>query len=203
MAEVFPVGFASIDLQVQDGTAFGRTIAGLVMTGRRHQPYWAGSFSTDSLSFDEWSDLTTMLGDCIENNLRVDFVHPRFALPRQYTAANWPVVGDPVLVSITNPRAIVVSGLTVGLQLKRGDRLTLMQGDLRCYRKIRSDLVVTSGIAQTLPLSPRLPPGVFAAGAVVRMQNPAIRLAIVPDSLDAVEKYSEQPVSFDVAEALL
>jgi len=204
MADPFPLaGFARIGLRIVSGIAYGRTEGGLILTGRKAAPYWAGPFTTDSLDPAVWSDLMGFLVDCVDRNLRVDFVHPRYLVPRSYTLTSWPLVTDPVLVSVTNPRTIVVSGLTVGMTLKRGDRLTLIQGELRCHRMIRADLVVASAISQSIALTPLLPTGVFAGGALVRFKNPPIRLAIVPGSFEAEEEYSQSPVTFEAEEALL
>lgn len=202
-AETFPIpGFERIGLRVVSGVVTARDRGGMIVTGRRAEPRWAGPFTTDKLSRNEWADLFALLDDCVDRNLRVDFIHPLYAVPRSYTLDTWPLAADPVLVSATDRRHIMVSGLTVGLMLKRGDRLTLMQDDLRCYRKIAVDTVVTSAIAQTLQLTPRIPSGLFAAGSIVRLKNPPIRLAIVPDSYAQDEEYSPTPVTFETEEAL-
>jgi len=202
-AEIFPIaGFERIGLRVVSGVVTARDRGGMIVTGRRSEPRWAGSFTTDKLHPAEWADLVALLDDCVDRNLRVDFIHPRYALPRFYTLDTWPLAADPLLVSVTDRRHIVVKNLTVGLVLKRGDRFTLIQDELRCYRKVAVDTVVTSAIAQTLQLTPRLPLGLFAANAVVRFKNPPIRLAIVPDSYQAEEEYSPTPITFDTEEAL-
>ncbi|HTM77010.1 MAG TPA: hypothetical protein VL133_05225, partial [Devosia sp.] len=187
-AETFPIpGFERIGLRVISGVVTARDRGGMIVTGRRAEPRWAGSFTTDKLTRDDWADLVALLDDCVDRNLRVDFIHPLFKVPRSYTLDTWPLAADPVLVAVTDRRHIVVSDLTVGLVLKRGDRLTLIQDELRCYRKIAVDTVVTSAIAQTLQLTPRIPAGLFAAGSIVRFKYPPIRLAIVPDSYQAEE----------------
>jgi hypothetical protein len=204
MAETFPVsGFKRIGLRVRSGIASTRDRGGLLITTRRAEPYWAGSFTTDELDHAAWSDLIALLDDCVDRNLRVDFVHPRHAVPRAYTPTSWPLSDDPTLVSVTHGRQIVVLGLSIGMELKRGDRLTVMQGELRCYRRLAADVTVSSGIAQALPISPRLPLGVFTPGADVRFRNPPVRLAIVPDSYPDEEIYQQSAITFETEEALV
>lgn len=202
MAEMFPVAFARILLKVSSGLAFGRDRDVLLLNARKHEPHWIGSFQTGDLSPEEYADFSAFLTDLVDTNGRVDFVHPRFAVPRTYTQASWPAAADAVLTALTDLRHIVVSGLPVSTVLKRGDRLTLIQGELRCYRSIAQDVVVSSAIAQTLRISPRLPLGVFVAGAAVRFKLPPIRLAVVPDSYEPDETSRPSPISFDVMEAL-
>lgn len=204
MAETFPLaGFERIGLRVVSGVVTRRDLGGMLITRRKFEPYWAGPFTTDKLRPAAWSDLVAFLDSCVERNLRVDFIHPRHAVPRDYTVASWPLALDPALVSVTHGREIVVSGLEVGMTLKRGDRLTLMQGELRCYRRLPADVTVASAIAQALPIGPRLPLGVFTAGAGVRFLNPPVRLAIVPDSYQDDEIYQPTAITFETEEALI
>lgn len=203
MAETFPIsGFERIGLQVVSGIKSVRTRGGLVITGRAVEPRWTGRFTTDKLDIDEWRDLAAFLTDCVDRNLRVDFIHPRHVVPAGYTLESWPVLVDPVLVSVTNRRLIIASGLTLGVVLQRGVRVSLMQSGLICHRMIAADTVVTSTVAQALPLTPRLPIGVFTADALVRFKQPPIRLAIVPDSYVLDEEFNQTPISFDTEEAL-
>lgn len=203
MAETFPVtGFSRIGVRIRSGVVTARTTGGLLVTGRRHEPHWAGPFTTGPLEPAEWSALAAFLEDCVDRNLRVDFVHPRHAVPRAYTPASWPMIGDAELEAVTDLRTIVVSGLALGLNLRRGDRLSLMQGELVCHRKMAADVVVSSITAQTLALTPRIPMGIFAAGAAVRLRNPPLRLAIVPDSSRDEEVFAQTPMTFETEEAL-
>ncbi|MBN9335621.1 hypothetical protein [Devosia sp.] len=203
MAVAFPFsGFDRIGLRIRSGIAHKRDRGGLLLTQRTVEPYWAGPFTTGKLTPAAWSNLVAFLSDCVDRNLRVDFVHPRHEVPRAYTLATWPLFADPVLVSVTHGREIVVSGLQVGMELKRGDRFTLMQGEQRCYRSLAADLVVASAISQAIPLTPRMPLGIFAAGALVRFKMPPVRLAVVADSFQDDEVYAPSSLTFEAEEAL-
>lgn len=203
MAEVFPLdGFEKIGLRIVSGVITARSRGGLVVVGRSEEARWAGTFTTDKLRSPQWHGLMAFLTDCVDRNLRVDFIHPRHVVPAGYNLGTWPVVADPSLVAVTHRRAIVVSGLTIGVVLKRGTRFSLMQGGLICHRVIAVDTVVASGVAQSLQLTPRLPIGLFSAGAIVRFKNPPVRLAIVPDSFSDEEAYAPTPITFGTEEAL-
>ncbi|MBI4046575.1 MAG: hypothetical protein HY371_07135 [Devosia nanyangense] len=134
--------------------------------------------------------------------MRVDFVHPRHRFPHAYDAASWPMAGNAELVSVPNLRTIVLRDLVEGMTLQRGDRLSIVQGDLVGHRWIAADLVVGSAISQAIPVTPRLPIGVFAAGAVVMLKDPKMRFMIVPGSWDDREVPGAASVTCEIMEAL-
>lgn len=184
------------------GVSFARSEGGLMITSRHMEPYWAGTMTTPVLSVHDRKSWLAWLEDCVDLNRRVDFVHPYYALPAGFEDATWQMVGDGGLVEVTNRRSVKVSGLYVGDFLPFGTRFTIMQGELRCYRRLAADVTVTSSISQPLPVGPRLPLGIFAAGAAVRFKNPMCRLMVVPDSWEADEDIELLPLSFDVSESL-
>jgi len=107
----------------------------------------------------------------------------------------------------TDLRSIAVAGLVVGMTLKRGDRLCLIQGsgddELVCYRWLAADVTVASTIAQALLVAPRLPIGIFAEDAIVRFKDPFCRLAVVPGTLsNALSDDYLTTLAFEVEEAL-
>ena len=203
MAETLPLpGFDKIGIRIVSGIAQRRDRGGTLITRRRNMPFWAGPITSDKLFPRDRADYVAFLDNCVSRNLRIDFVHPRFQTPAAYTLATWPLVVDPTLASVTHGHQIVVAGLQLGMQLKRGDRLTLVQGELRCCRPLSADLVVASTTAQALPLSARIPLGVFTAGALVRFRLPPIRLAVVADSYQDEEVYAPTPITAEFEEAL-
>lgn len=183
-----------------------RTEGGLIITSRRSDPYWTGPMTTRPLTGwrddNEHADFRAFLTQCVDLNMRVDFVHPRHRVPAAYTIDNFPMAGNGALVSVTDLRTIVVSGLTNGLTLRRGDRLSIIQGNLIAHRWIAAPVVVSSAISQSLPLTPRLPIGVFVAGAVVALKDPKMRVMIVPGSWNGDEVGNPTPITFEVSESL-
>ena len=198
--------FQLVGVKPDLGINHARTEGGLVVTSRRADPFWAGRMTTDNLQGsagnNQHAALRAFLSRCVDKNLRVDFIHPRHRYPSAYTAATWPMVGNGELVSLTDLRTIVVSGLTVGLVLKRGDRLSITQGELIAHRWLAADLVVASAVTQSIELTPRLPTGVFAAAATVTLKDPKMRLMIVPGSWEDDEVGEPTPIGFEVMESL-
>lgn len=202
MAETFPFFFASPPALPVSPIISDRDESGLIITVRRGEAYWAGTFATGKLSPAEYAEACAFLDYVVDNNLRVDWSHPRHRVPRSYSLATFPGTGVGTVTAIPNLRQLTVSGYPIGLILKRGDRIGLVSGELRGYRMIAQDVTVTSTTAQTIRITPRLPLGVFAAGASAVVKNPVLRLAIVPNSWKGTEQYQPTALSFDVAEAL-
>lgn len=203
----FPAyAFSGIGVQPELGVAYARSEGGLVVTSRKTDPYWRGRLTTIRLEpwgeMNRYADMLAFLSRCVDLNILVDIVHPRHRLPRAYSASTWPMTGDAELTSVTDLRHIVVADLTMGLILKRGDRISVVQGDLISHRWIAADVVVASTTAQTLELTPRLPIGVFVAGAAVVLENPPMRVRIVPGSWEADEVSEPAAISFEVEESL-
>jgi len=198
--------FSGISVHPELGVASARSEGGLIITSRKSDPYWRGRMTTVRLQpwggDNKYADMLAFLSRCVDLNLLVDIVHPRHRLPRAYSAATWPMVGNAELTNVTDLRHIVVSGLSMALLLKRGDRVSIVQDDLIAHRWIATDTTVSSILAQTLELTPRLPIGVFAAGAAVVLENPKLRVRIVPGSWDADEVSQPSAISFEVEEAL-
>lgn len=197
--------FTGLNVLPNDGKSFARSEGGLVITSSRVDPYWRGRMTTQPLGVDvpnEHADFLAWMSWAVDLNMRVDFVHPRHRLPVSYTLETWPLSGDASLHSIIDLRTIRVGGLVNGLVLKRGDRLSIVQGDIIAHRWIAADITVSSIISQEIGITPRLPIGVFAPAATVVLKDPKMRFMIVPGSWDAAEQANASPVSFDVEEAL-
>jgi hypothetical protein len=199
--------FAQLKLDPDLGIASARSEGGLIVTSRRGDPFWRGRMTTVPLEGDDGNnqhaDMRAFLSRCVDLNLSVDFIHPRHRVPSAYTLATWPMAGDGAVVSVTDLRHIVVSGLDEDLVLRRGDRLSIVQGSVVVHRWIGAGVIVTSDTSQTVELTPRLPIGLVEAAATVLLKDPIMRLRVVPDSWDATEVPDQAPISFDVDEALV
>lgn len=203
--------FVAADTLAPDkGIASARSEGGLVVTSRRGDPFWRGAITTPALPL-EGPGIERMLRPefiawlhwAEDLNMRIDFTHPRHRLPRSYTPDTWPMSGDGAIVSITDLRTIVVAGLTMGLVLKRGDRLTVRQGAVIVHRWIAVPVTVASTTTQSLTLTPRLPIGIIDPGADVVLEDPVMRFMIVPGSIVGDEVIEPSPVSFEVSEVLV
>ena len=203
MAETFPFSVRSTRLGVVSGLTYGRDRGGLIISSRNVEPYWSGTFSTAPLTREDRAEALAFLDDCVDRNLRVDFIHPLYRYPVGYNSATWPLgLVDASLGSVTNLRTIVVAGLQVGTVLRKGSRLCLIQGSTICYRKVTAEVTVASAIAQSLSIGPRLPPGIFAPAATVRFANPFVRMMVVPESWDPDEDIEDTEVSWEMMEVL-
>ncbi|MBJ3783420.1 hypothetical protein [Devosia sediminis] len=204
----FPINaYSSIDLAPDLGVVTARTEGGLFITSRKADPFWHGTYTTgplDPRGANDRAEFLAWLTWAADNNMRVDFLHPRHRLPRAYTAANWPMIGDASLSDIVDQRTISVFGLTAGLDLRRGDRLSILQGDQVIHRWIAAPVIVASAISQDIAVTPRLPLGVLAPAAVVRLENPPLRAILQPGSWadSQREEYGPSPVTFGLMEAV-
>ena len=196
-------GFSAFDVPPDLGIASERSEGGIVITSRRSDPFLSGRVSSRDLQPAEHADLEAFLIKCIDENMLVDMPYPRRRVPVGYTVDTWPMAGNGSLVGVTNLRTITVSGINTGIVLRRGSRLSLVQGAAISHRWIGETVTVASTISQALSLTPRLPIGVFAPGAVVMLKDPKMRVRIVPGTLEtAVTVDRLQKISFEVEEAL-
>lgn len=204
MAETFPFDVRATRLGIVSGLAFGRDEGGLNISSRHVEPYWRGTFTTPPLTREDRIEALALLDDWVDMNRRVDFIHPSHRFPIGYSEDDWPMSGDATLDSVTDLRNIVVDGLTAGLVLRAGSRLSLIQaatGEV-CYRKIVTTIASTTALNQTINIGPRLPPGVFAAGATVRFEDPPVRMMVVPESWDPDETVEDVELVFEMIETL-
>ena len=196
-------GFSELDGFLPDlGIASAVTLGGIVITSRSADPVVRGRQTTGKLDLDERRDYEAFLIDCADRHMRVDFVHPRHRVPRSYTADTLPFDGLGDVTGFADLRSATVSDLYVGLVLKRGDPIGFEQSGMKLKRWLQSDLVVSSATAQVLPITPRLPIGVFTSGAVVRLLDPVLRYIIVPGSISGAERYERTALSWNFVEVL-
>lgn len=199
-------GVSKIGVLPDLGVVAARSQGGLVITSRKIDPFWQGTLTTTKLEpwrgNNQHARFLSFLSRCVDLNLRVDWVPPRHRLPGAYTEASWPLVGDFELVDVPDQRTLTVGGLEEGLVLGTSDRIAVLQGDLVVHRWIAEDLVVSSAIAQDIPVTPRLPVGLLLPGAMVRLENPPIRFLIEPGSWSTEEVAEPSAISFRVMEAL-
>jgi|GEM_PF-2536936 len=198
--------FTDIDVLPALGISHARSQGGLVVTSRNSDPFWRGRMTTQPLGVfggnNQHADFLAWMIWAADNNMRVDFVHPRHRLPGSYTADSWPMIGNASLISTPDQRTLRVSGVTEGIELRRGNRIAVYQSDLVVHRWVAADLTVTSEIAQNIPVTPRLPLGVLAPAATVALADPKMRFMIIPGSWDAAEVADASQISFEVMEAV-
>lgn len=177
--------FEAINLEPDHVVSTSRSRGGYLSEITVADPLWAGSLRTTPLSERQLRAWEAFMSDAVERKLAFDFVHPSKRCPVEYTPATLPFSGQGILTSVADLRNPVMSGLYVGLQLRRGDRVSFVQGDFISYRMVREDTLVSSAISQAVPITPRLPLGRFAVAAQAEFLDPPMRLRIVANSWSA------------------
>lgn len=183
MVEVFPLNeFSAVDITLQHTIYSSRTRGGFISNVRVADPYWSGELVTVGLEKAELEAWEAFLQDCIDRNLSIDFVHPLYRCPISYNPDTVPGSPTGTVGTFPDSRTIAVSGLASGLILKKGDRISLEQGDRVMYFMVGAD--VTIGASTTnVNIVPRLRTGLFTSGAVVRVVNAKMRVKITPNTI--------------------
>lgn len=189
MATPVPSSFelAQLSAPESSGLGFSRSEGGLIITSRHSEPYLAGTMVTRPQVQDEFDDLEAFLFGAVQYSRRLDFIHPKHLIPRSYSATEFAALGWSGNANVSawpDLHTAVVSGMPVGLVLKRGDRMSITEGTKNSLKMIDQDVIVSSVISQTIALSSRVPIGVFTVAAIVHFQNPVLRFMVVPDSID-------------------
>lgn len=202
MPTTIPAPIRTTNLSPRSGKSYRLGEDGLVITSVYRDPVWQGEFVTPPLDAEDRGELLAWLDDCVDRNLRVDYVHPLYKYPAGYKESTWPLVSDPTLSAVVNQRQITVAGLSDTLTLPKGTRLSIIQGNRVCYRRLAAAVAAPSSISETIEITPRIPLGVFAPSALVRFERPFVRMMVIPDSWDSTEDIEATPVAFSMVESL-
>jgi hypothetical protein len=89
---------------------------------------------------------------------------------------------DGNLLSVTNGVTVGINGVTAGLIMKLGDRLSLTKGNYRSLHEVVTGATAAGG-AITLTVDPPVPPYI-TAGAVAKFKNPELNMRVLPGSFD-------------------
>ena len=200
----FPGALSAIRLSPFLPTEEARDDAGNSWQTMDADPYWRGSASTTKLTAAMLQDWEAFMLGAMQDRLAIEFVDPLFRLPKNYRSSGLPLGFDGIgsLADLTDPAAPVVSGLPLGLVLRRGDRLGVASGSNKSCHMVKADVTVASETAQTISVVPPILANVFEAGNDVVLVDPAIRLNIVPNSWSAPRQAMALPIgSFEVVEA--
>ncbi len=177
--------FEAVSLEPDHVVSTSRSRGGYLTEITVADPLWAGSLRTTPLNERQLRAWEAFISDAVERKLAFDFVHPSKRYPVEYDATTMPFSGDAVITSLADLRSPAMSGLPVGFQLRRGDRLSFIQGDYISYRMVRTGTLVASAVSQAIPITPRLPLGRFAVAAAVEFVSPPMRLRVVANSWKA------------------
>lgn len=200
----FPGGLSALTFAPFFPTEEARDNAGNSWQTMDADPYWRGTASTTKLNAGLLQDWDGFMLAAMQDRLAIEFVDPLFRLPRAYRASGLPLGfgGIGSIADLSDPATPVVSGLPVGLVLRRGDRLGVASGANKTCHVVRADVTVASGTAQAISVVPPIMDNVFEAGDDVVLADPGIRLNIVPNSWSVPRRAMTLTIgSFDVVEA--
>lgn len=226
MARVFPYSdFKSIQIALQHTIFSSKTRGGFVSEVKVADPYWYGELNTVDLSREELATWEAFLTECVDRKLSVDFVHPLYPCPMEYNPETFPLPATGQIEDFLSGSFIEVSGLNPSLVLRKGDRLSIEQGDRVMYYMVSEDaaapgeeMLTTSdgeqltdgseslyvgsgGVYHVIGLTPRLRTGLFTEGATVRVSRARMRLCITPNSVAfALQGGEPVSISFSVYE---
>jgi hypothetical protein len=183
----FPAGLSALELDIRWVRGNARDDAGASWETEDADPYWTGRLSTSKLNDDRLQDWEGFVSDAVAARLEIEFIDPIYRIPAAYRTTGLPgaYAGTGVIVNVTNPAAPVFSGLPLGLVLRRGDRLNLVDGARSSYHRLRADVTVASGAAQALPIVPYALDHVFGPGDGLLLLDPKVKLNIVANSWSA------------------
>lgn len=192
--------FSALDLEPDHMVSIATDRGGYAHEITWGDPMWVGSMTTTKLSERELRQWEAFIADSTERKLPFDFVHPTKTLPIEYQAG-LPFSGNMTVTSLADLTAPVLSGFTVGLQLRKGDRIAFIERNFVSHRMLRTDLLVSSATAQAVPIVPRLPLGVFTTAATATIKNPPMRLRVQSNTWQASLQAGDAPTgSFKVFE---
>lgn len=200
----FPGGLLSIDFAPFFPVEEARDDAGNVWETRDADPYWQGRGTTGKLNFDKLQNWDGFMLDAMLNRRVIEFVDPIYRVPAHYRKSPLPggFSGTGQVANLLDPLNPAVQGLPVGMVLKRGDRIGFADSNNKTCHVITADLVVSSNVAQPIPVVPPVLPNVFGPGDDVVLVDPVLRLNIEPNSWSAPRRALQDTVgTFSVIEA--
>lgn len=200
----FPSGLSSLELSPYFTIDEARSDGGFFWQTEDADPYWTGKGSTGKCNPARLADWEGFVADAVAKSTVLEFVDPIYSIPGAYAVSGLPGGWDGVaeLVNLDDAWKPIIEGAPVGLILRRGDRVGVVQSNYKSYHMVSKPVVVSSAISQEIEIVPPLLTNIFAPAAQVVFLNPVIRLTIAPNSWSAPRRAREDTIgSFDVREA--
>ena len=200
----FPAGLSQIDFAPFLPMDGARSDAGDTWWTMDADAYWQGRASTTKLNPALLQNWEGFMLEAMLNQSSIEFVDPQLRIPAAYRGVGLPGGYDGVAVieDLSDPLIPVVSGMPVGLVLRRGDRIGAVSVGNKTCHLLTANVTVVSNTAQALPVLPPILDNVFGAGDELHVLDPVIRLTVVPNSWSAPRRALSEPVgSFEVVEA--
>lgn len=202
----FPSGLSSLELSPFWSLEQAQSRGGFVWETEDADPWWVGQGNTGKLDARRLADWEGFIAEAVGKGLAVEFTDPVFNIPGAYRQSGLPAGWDglAVLANLDNAWAPEIAGLATGLELRRGDRLGLVQGGYKTYHMVTKPVASASTISQVVEIAPPLLTNVFAPAAQVVLLNPVVRLQVEANSWKAPRNAGQNTVgSFRVREAVV
>lgn len=189
-----------------------------MMDGRRSEtqffgtPYWVASYAAARLTTAEAAEFDALRMELDDGAylLAYDVHRPRpiayqGSAPLSGTKAGGGAFnGDATLQSIINSRAITVSGLPNGFQLRRGDYVEVRKSNnVRSVHRIMAAATANSSGIVTLAIRYGLDTGVFTLPCTVHFEKPSCVMELDPGSYSLPKSWPNYSVSFTATEYFL
>lgn len=152
-------------------------------------PFWQIDIETAPLVRPDIPGVEAFLDDA-GNGLRTVLFAPTYLdPPAAYLSdpGNPALSNDGVLASGTGGMSLVINSVTNGLDLRRGDLISMVSGDYRSLHRIMTGAVAAGG-AISLVVEPFVP-AYIPVGAVVKFQNLELNTRVVPGSTSMTDDY--------------
>jgi hypothetical protein len=152
-------------------------------------PYWQIDIESAPLARDLIPAMQAFIDDAGSGMNTILFNPSYLDVPQAYLAdpGNAALADEGVLVSGTGGTTLAINSVTNGLDIRRGDLISLVSGSYRSLHRVMTG-AVASGAAITLVVEPYLP-AYITAGAVVKFKNLELNVRMVPGTADMADDY--------------
>jgi hypothetical protein len=168
--------------QIVRSTSVGRSGLRAMAFVEFADPFWRVEIETGPLVSDKAATVQAFLDEAGAGTKTVLFAPKYLKVPQAYVGdeANAALSNMGSLVSVTDGFTIAVGSVTNGLDLRRGDLISLKSGDYRSLHRVMVGAVASAG-AISLTVEPAIP-AYIVPGAEVRFRDLEINMRMLPGS---------------------
>ncbi|MER8806022.1 hypothetical protein [Mesorhizobium australicum] len=152
-------------------------------------PFWQIDVETAPLARELIPGMRAFIDECNSAIKTIVWTPSYLDVPQAYLAdpGNVALADDGNLVSGTGGLTIAVNGVTNGLDLRRGDMISMIKDEYRSMHTVMTGAVASSNTV-TLVIEPYVPTYI-TAGAVVKFKNLELNVRMGPDSGQMTDDY--------------
>lgn len=152
-------------------------------------PLWQIIVESAPLARDLIPGMRAFIDECNSAIKTIIWAPTYLDVPQAYLAdpGNAALANDGNLVSGTGGLTIVANSVTTGLDIRRGDLISLVKDDYRSMHTVMTGAVAASS-SITLVVEPYVP-SYITAGAVVKFKNLELNVRMEPNSGEMTDDY--------------